>query len=362
MMDGKEHKGKKPQHIEEYMREEMMIRHYYMKKEAVPSSDQVRKELECFHRTHHLKQSNGISLVCSFLAGAAAVVICIFLFHKELFLTSGDEPVTVFLANEEVENVTLQRAGGEFVVIDRSADRELLNKLGVSLDATKEQLVYDKKAETDEVQMQILTTPRQRMFQVVLSDGTKVWLNAESQLSYPSKFIGEQRVVTLRGEAFFEVAKQENCPFVVQTENISTKVLGTEFNVRNYTLSDTHVTLLNGSVEVRNASMEQIALVRPGEDAHLTDTGTFEIKPVDTDTYCLWKDGAFYFDHVSLIEIAKELGRWYNVDVVFNNQKAMHVTMHFLADRNAPLQQAVNLLNSLNKAKVSFVHNQLVID
>lgn len=362
MMGGEEHKGKKPQHTEEYMREEMMIRHYYVKKKAEPSSDQVRKELERFHRMRHLKQSNGISFVCSFLAGAVAVVSCIFLFHKELFLTSKDEPVTVFLANEGVENVTLQRDGGEFFVIDQSADREQLNKLGANLDAEKEQLVYDKKAEADEVQMQILTTPRRRMFQVVLSDGTKVWLNAESQLSYPNKFVGKERVVTLRGEAFFEVSKQENLPFVVQTENISAKVLGTEFNVRNYTLSDTHVTLLNGSVEVRNASMEQTVLLRPGEDAHLTDADMFEVKLVDTEFYYAWKNGYFYFDNVSLIEVAKELGRWYNVDVVFNNQKAMRVTIHFLADRNAPLEQAVDLLNSLNKAKVSFADNRLVID
>jgi transmembrane sensor len=94
----------------------------------------------------------------------------------------------------------------------------------------------------------------------------------------------------------------------------------------------------------------------------LTKEADFIVKPVDTDAYCLWKEGVFYFDNVSLIEITKELGRWYNVDVVFNNHKAMGVNMHFLAERNGSIQQVVDLLNSLNKAKVAFVNNQLIID
>lgn len=350
-------------HAEDTTREEMMIRHYYLNKKAAPSSDMVQKELERFHQARQAKRSSAPTIALSFLAGAAAVLIFVFLFRNELFAPSGEEPVTVFLANNGEDNVTLQRAGGDFLVIDHSSDKEQLQELGASFDAANEQLVYDKKAdEAEDIQMQVLTTPRRKMFHLVLSDGTKVWLNAESQLSYPSKFTGDERVVNLRGEAFFEVAKMESCPFIVQTENISTKVLGTEFNVRNYTLSDTHVTLVDGSVEVRNASKSQAVLIRPGEDALLTDADAFNVKSVDTDAYCSWKRGVFYFDNVSLIEIAKELGRWYNVDVVFNNRRAMAVTVHFLADRNAPIEQAIDLLNSLNKAKATFVENQLIID
>ena len=318
--------------------------------------------MKCFYRVHDSGRSHKTTVVSSFLAGAAAVLIFIFLFYGDFFFSAKEKPVTVFLANNHIENVTLQRAGGEFLVIDQEPDKEQLDKLGATLDADKKQLVYDKNQVIEEVQMQILTTPRQKMFHVELSDGTEVWLNAESQLSYPNKFTGKERVVTLRGEAFFDVAKDESRPFIVQTENLSTKVLGTEFNVRNYALNDTHVTLLNGSVEVRNATMDQTALIHPGEDAYLTKEADFIVKPVDTDAYCLWKEGVFYFDNVSLIEITKELGRWYNVDVVFNNHKAMGVNMHFLAERNGAIQQVVDLLNSLNKAKVAFVNNQLIID
>ena len=362
LMDEKEYKENKTQHAEDYMREEMMIRHYFLNKEAVPSSDMVQKELKCFYRVHDSGRSHKTTVVSSFLAGAAAVLIFIFLFYGDFFFSAKEKPVTVFLANNHIENVTLQRAGGEFLVIDQEPDKEQLDKLGATLDADKKQLVYDKNQVIEEVQMQILTTPRQKMFHVELSDGTEVWLNAESQLSYPNKFTGKERVVTLRGEAFFDVAKDESRPFIVQTENLSTKVLGTEFNVLNYALNVTHVTLLNGSVEVRNATMDQTALIHPGEDAYLTKEADFIVKPVDTDAYCLWKEGVFYFDNVSLIEITKELGRWYNVDVVFNNHKAMGVNMHFLAERNGSIQQVVDLLNSLNKAKVAFVNNQLIID
>ncbi len=348
---------------EDFRREEMMVRHYFVNKHISPSAEQVQRELERFHAQRTAAtRSKSVPMLLSFLSGAAAVLLFMFFFYGESLFTPQDTPVAVFLANNDMENVTLQRAGGEFLVIDEQSDKQQLEELGANLDDDSQQLTYNTASAPKEIFTQTLTTPRQKMFHIVLSDGTKVWLNADSQLSYPNHFTGKERVVTLRGEAFFEVAKNEACPFVVQTEQLSTKVLGTEFNVRNYSAGDTHVTLLTGSVEVRNTDLSQKALIRPGEDAHLTADKDFQVKAVDTDAYCLWRTGAFYFDNVTMLEVAKELGRWYNVDVVFNNRHAMSIKVHFLADRNGTLQQAVDLLNSLKKTNANIVDERLVID
>ncbi len=362
-IDKNRHNESESLQTEDFRREEIMLRHYFVDKYASPSAEQVQRELEHFHATRTATTgSKSVPMLLSFLTGAAAVLLFMFFFYGDVLFTHDTEPVAVFLANNETENVTLQRAGGEFLVIDGQSDAEELKQLGANLDADNEQLTYNTASTQEEVFTQILTTPRQKMFHVVLSDGTKVWLNADSQLSYPSRFTGKERIVTLRGEAFFEVAKNEAYPFVVQTEQLSTKVLGTEFNVRNYSASDTHVTLLTGSVEVRNANLSQTAVIQPGQDAHLTAGESFEVKEVDTDAYCLWRTGKFYFDDVTMLEVAKELGRWYNVDVMFNNRRAMGLTVHFLADRNGTLEQAVDLLNSLKKTNATIVDGRLVID
>lgn len=203
-----------------------------------------------------------------------------------------------------------------------------------------------------------LSIPRGMNKQVILPDSSRVWLNAESSLQYPESFEGmKQREVYLKGEGYFEVTKDAEHPFMVKTDALETQVLGTSFNVKAYSVNDTQVTLLEGSVKVTDRNHNELQL-RPGEH---TDAQMHKISVDNSTDYCSWIDGKFYFDNVELVEIMRELGRWYNVDIVFTNKDIMHERLHFQAERSDSLQDILELLNSMQLVKASFEKGKVVV-
>ena len=352
------------QNSENYIREEVMLRDHLLKK-AYPKPD-VQEELRTFlHKRRSNRKPKGTLVVVSFLSGAAAAILTLFILHSwDLisFTSSERTPIVAFQAdNSNHSEVTLQQAGGSSVIVGDSS-ASVLAKMGVQLSAKDKQLAYNNAQATQRIVMQTLTTPRHKTFKVVLSDGTEVWMNADSKLVYPNKFEGHQRVVHLQGEAYFKVAHNAKCPFVVRTNQLQTRVLGTEFNLRNYSQTDTHVTLLKGSVEVSNPSGSCKQKIKPGENAELTANNTFNVKQVDTDEYTLWRENYFYFDNVSLLEITKELGRWYNVEVVFNSKKDLDTKVFLVADRLGTLQEVIDLINDMKKAHLILRGNQIIVE
>lgn len=208
----------------------------------------------------------------------------------------------------------------------------------------------------------LLTVPRGMNNQITLTDGTRIWLNAESQLEYPENFEGqEKRVVHLKGEAYFEVAKDTAHPFIVKTDLLETQVLGTSFNIRVYSPDNAHVTLLEGSIKVSDTHHTKELLIKPGQNATLQKGGTFSIHEVQAKEYSTWAEGQFYFDDTELIEIMRELGRWYNVNIIFTSKEAMHYRMHFQSDRGDSLPQVLNLLNSMQKVNAKFENDKVIV-
>ena len=205
----------------------------------------------------------------------------------------------------------------------------------------------------------ILTTPVNATAEVTLSDGTIVTVNAGSKLVYPQSFSGTTREVELQGEAYFQVHHDAKHPFLVKANGISTKVLGTEFNVRSRSRKDTHVTLLQGSVLVSSAATAK--RLKPGEDACFKD-GKMTIRSVDTEEYTAWKNGEFYFDNETLLDIAKEIGKWYNVSVIFQSPAKMQTRLFFAAPRDGGIEELLEVLNSLDKAKFTYHNGQVVIE
>lgn len=160
-----------------------------------------------------------------------------------------------------------------------------------------------------------LTTPLGGDYHLTLSDGTKVWLNAGSELVYPAVFQKDTRAVTLTGEAYFVVKTDANRPFIVNTARQSIKVLGTEFNVNAYTDEQNVVTtLVEGKVEV-NSSGKTLEL-EPGEQAQLSGNGALNINAdADVEQAIAWKDGYFRFDKADIHTIMQQLVRWYDIKV-----------------------------------------------
>lgn len=162
-----------------------------------------------------------------------------------------------------------------------------------------------------------LSTPTGGQYNIVLADGTKVYLNAVSSIKYPTQFNGDKRLVELEGEAYFEVAKNKNKPFIVKSDNQSIEVLGTHFNVHAYANeSVVKTTLLEGSVAV--SFKNQKSILKPGQQSNVSDNfAKIKIREVDTDEAIAWKNGRFKFDNADLKTVMRQLERWYGIKVEY---------------------------------------------
>lgn len=165
--------------------------------------------------------------------------------------------------------------------------------------------------------MNTISTPRGGTYEVVLTDGTKVWLNAASSLHFPVYFAGNERTVTLDGEAYFEVAPDAAKPFHVITRQQRTDVLGTHFNINAYTDEPViTTTLTQGSVRVGNG--QDSTLLQPGNQTLLSKESLRLVRDADTSTAMAWQHDQFAFNNADISAIMRQLGRWYDVEVVFD--------------------------------------------
>lgn len=156
--------------------------------------------------------------------------------------------------------------------------------------------------------------PTGGFIELELPDGSRVWLNSESTLSYPRIFTGGRRVVELRGEGYFKVAHDDAAPFTVRTGDYDITVTGTEFNVNSYTAGHTATTLVEGGVAIEYDGTR--SLLRADQQAVIRD-GRIEISDVETTRYTAWREGAFDFNEMRLQEIMEQLSRWYGIEVVW---------------------------------------------
>jgi len=165
-----------------------------------------------------------------------------------------------------------------------------------------------------------LTTPRGGQYQLVLPDGSKVWLNASSSIHFPTAFTGNQRDVELTGEAYFEVAKNKEKPFHVNVKGMQVEVLGTHFNVNAYgDEGNIKTSLLEGSVKIKSGQAS--GLLKPGEQAILGgNVNKIEIKKADMSEVMAWKNGLFQFDDAGITTIMQEISRWYDVEIVYQGE------------------------------------------
>jgi len=167
-----------------------------------------------------------------------------------------------------------------------------------------------------EVSYATLQTPPAGQYRLTLPDGTKVWLNAASSLKYPTRFDGNERRVTLTGEAYFEVVRNTSQPFVVETQSQSVKVLGTSFNITSYADEKaTLTTLVSGSIALQPALSDRQVVLKPDEQARL-ENGQINVQKVRTETFTAWKDGLIVLKQADIPTVIRQLQRWYDVTFV----------------------------------------------
>ena len=205
-----------------------------------------------------------------------------------------------------------------------------------------------------------LIIPHGVYYLVILADWTKVWLNSASRLIYPQSFMGKERRVVLSGEAFFDVAHDAERPFIVETSRMNVKVLGTRFNVNDYDDNEeVSTTLVNGSVEIVSGGQQAFRLV-PGEQAYGKEN-ELEKREVNVRLYTSWIDGKFLFNNTELEEIAKQISRWYDVEIFFSNESVKKVRFTGAIVKFKPLDDLVRMIESTSQVRFSVKGKTIVI-
>jgi ferric-dicitrate binding protein FerR (iron transport regulator) len=228
----------------------------------------------------------------------------------KLVVPGGDKAVLLL---DDGSSITLDSSGNGTISIQGATN---VSKAGG-------QVIYalnDKPTEENNVLYNTLKTRRGGQYQLVLADGTRVWMNASSSLRFPTAFPGKERIVELTGEAYFEVAKDAQRPFSVRVNDITVNVLGTHFNVMAYeNEAATAISLLEGAVNVTKEN-NKVSL-RPGQQARLQPGAAFQvINNVNLEEIIAWKNGYFQLDHTRLDVLMRQVERWYDVDVVYQGK------------------------------------------
>lgn len=237
---------------------------------------------------------------------------------------------------------------------------DTLQQSGVKLYASGEKIEYRLENEAKATGFNELEVPRKGEFFLLLSDGTRVWLNSETRLRYPVVFSAKERQVEVSGEAYFEVY-QEGRPFKVKISGQSTvEVTGTAFNVHAYPDEGmTKVTLVEGSVNLSNL-LGKVALV-PGEQGFIVSGGLPEKSPVNVSLYTAWKDGRFVFKEQTLEEIMQTISRWYDVRVEFADPEVAQETFSGNIRRYDDFGKIIGMLESIRIARFEVKGNQIYV-
>lgn len=203
-----------------------------------------------------------------------------------------------------------------------------------------------------------ITVPRGGEYVLTLSDGSVVWLNSESSLYYPIVFTGDTREVTLTGEGFFDVKKADGKPFIVNSEKMNVRVLGTQFNMRVYPEENQHTTLVKGSVEVKDD--KQTVRLAPGQQVSW-EKDSMIIREVDPMDYAAWRYGEFNFKQCRLAELFEELARWYDLNLFFVNPEVKEYVFTASFKRSTPVNEVISILEKTKNIKVELKGKTLKI-
>ena len=286
------------------------------------------------------------------------IASCILPLLVGIGLLSRERNEKVSLAGTErvilpaVSRARMQLPTGETIMLDNDT-LSSLHFLTGEMKRDSGIFVYSPVSTTSEkIAYNQVTTPKGSEFKMVLADGTTVWMNAESSLRFPQFFTGGCREVHARGELYFKVVRDDGNPFVVEMEGgYKVKVLGTEFNVRSYDEDECKTTLIHGNVSVENDSRQTI--LAPGQQAiQKKGQQRIEVKEVDVREVVAWRRGVFLFDNTRLENIMEELGRWYDVEVFFENQAIRDERFSVDIRRYSTIEEVLKLIESTGTVKM----------
>ena len=241
----------------------------------------------------------------------------------------------------------LMMADGKEVVLEQGQNLNILLNERVRVATSSQGIVYEEHGKgmvTEEYNK--LTTPVGGEYSLVLSDGTKVFLNADSELKYPVEFSDGKRIVDLKGEAYFEVHKDSLRPFIVRMNGAEVTVLGTSFNVNTYgDDGQIYTTLVNGAVRVSSVKNGQAEVLKPGMQSVMdVQAGQLTVREVDVEPYVAWREGRFVFRAMTLDLIMRQLQRWYDFEVFYQNPELKDYEFRGVIKRDMDLDKVLSVI------------------
>lgn len=302
-------------------------------------------------------------------AAAAAVILMISVIGVLMTINHAEKDQVAVAQTQKKEfkndvapgqtGAILTLADGQKILLDSAGDGTLAQQGNASVIKNNGELVYNTGGNAAVTVYNTMTTPKGRQFNLVLADGSKVWLNAESSITFPTQFSGKERKVTITGEAYFEVAHNAVMPFIVEKGSASIRVLGTHFNVNAYDdESVIGVTLLEGSVNVGNGNKN--VLIKPGQQARLGKTGNVQVaNNVDLEEIVAWKDGKFQFENANVQTVMRQLGRWYDMEIEYSGV----INKHFggTISRNVNLSKVLDMLQKTGEVKFTIDGKKIIV-
>ena len=295
---------------------------------------------------------------------SVACLIVLFSVGGILWMLPEDEPVYV---TEKIEpgksKAVLYMASGDVVNVDGQTG-VMKEKDGTRIEIDgKEGIAYRVTGgqQQEETLSNRIVIPRGGEFKLILADGTAVWLNSDSELSYPTAFAGQKREVFLRGEAYFDVKPDSLHPFIVHVDEVRIQVLGTQFNINTYAEGSIKTVLVEGSVDLRNRAGEHVVLTPNRMADYRTVEGRFELTDVDVQPHVAWREGNFIFRSESLESIMNKLSVWYDLNVFYANEGLRDIRLSGNLERFSDVGKLFSKFEQISEARFKIQGKNVII-
>lgn len=296
---------------------------------------------------------------------AAAIVLPLAIAVSVLLYWQGKEDVLT-VAHEEVirpgkAQAELWLANGEKIALKDERQQKIVNQNGQIIGVDSSHILICQTIQLQTEEWNTLKVPVGGEYQLILSDGTKIWVNAGSEVRFPVKFHGKEREIYLKGEAYFQVSPDHKHPFIVRTPSSGIRVLGTSFNVSCYEDEETEqTTLVEGKVRV--IMPDRVCDLCPGKLLELkTKDRSVILKDVDVTLYTSWKDGIFRFCDMPLEELTVKLQRWYNVNFFFLQSDCREVRFTGAIHKYTDFYEFIRLVEKTTNVKFNIKGNTIIV-
>lgn len=338
------------------------VRQYIEKRESID----VRKYMAVCERELGL---GGKRRMIHWLWGYAAAIFVLCVVGIGIWMNEREEVGVTEIAQTTIEpgkaKALLVLGDGREIELSNQNVNKVLEESGIVVVNDSSRIEYNRNAGGgDKEVMNKIIVPTGGEYNLILSDGTWVYLNAESVITYPQKFVGEKREVTLEGEAYFQVTASKEHPFIVKTKDMDVLVTGTEFNVKAYPDElNVQTTLLRGKVAVfAGIDKKEKIEIEPNQQAEWSrENVKLQVREVDPDLFVAWKNGQFLFRQDRLEDIMKTLARWYDMEVFYLDESIKNMAFAGKLDRSEDITPILNVLRATDKLTVEVNGKRIVL-